>query len=78
MARQVRRNAVVDTTGNGIAQDDFPLTTNHASHLVDVNHQLTDSVGLHLWVMVSDPIAVRPGLPDGERWRVRLDLDLKL
>ncbi|MFT4543334.1 MAG: hypothetical protein ACI841_003226 [Planctomycetota bacterium] len=64
-----------DSVFSPFAQDDFVFTTGHRSHVFGVNRQLTADVGLHLWGLVSEP-ADDPA-DDDERWRLRLDLNVK-
>lgn len=62
-----------DAVFSPFAQDDLLLATNHRSHLLGVNHQLTDNIGLHLWGSASQ---LEAG-PDDTRWRLRLDLNIR-
>ncbi|MFT5050089.1 MAG: hypothetical protein ACI8QZ_001483 [Chlamydiales bacterium] len=65
-----------DSVFSAFAQDDFLLATNHQSHLLGVNYQLSDGVGLVLWGLVSDPLESNPGDPTSP-WRIRFDLNVK-
>jgi len=62
-----------DAVFSPFAQDDFTRATGFDSHLLGVNHQLTDGVGLHLWGMVSEASE----LSSNNEWRLRLDLNVK-
>ncbi|MAF64591.1 MAG: hypothetical protein CMJ84_02875 [Planctomycetes bacterium] len=64
-----------DAIFSPFAQDDFLFATNHRSHAIGMNYQLADGIGLHLWALVSAP--EEAGGDDEERWRVRLDLNIK-
>ena len=67
--QSIERDAVFSI----FAQDDFTRATGFRSHVLGVNYQLTDGVGLHIWALVSDPHA-----PTNEdEWRVRIDLNIK-
>ena len=65
-----------DSVFSAFAQDDFLLATNHASHLLGVNFQLSSDVGLLLWGMFSNPLEAGPG-DASSPWRIRLDLNVK-
>jgi hypothetical protein len=67
----VEREAVF----SAFAQDDFLLATNHESHVLGVQLQVSRDVGLHLWALVSSPEETT--VRDDEQWRVRLDLNIK-
>lgn len=62
-----------DAVFSPFAQDDFPLVTDQEGALLGANHQLTDSAGLYVWALASDP------LDDHEdaSWRFRIDLNVK-
>jgi len=60
------------------AQDDFLLTTNHRSHLLGGSYVVGRGTVLNLWALVSRPDPRGPLTPDDDdRWRLRLDLDLR-
>lgn len=61
-----------DAVFSPLAQDDFLRATGHASHLLSVERQLTDAIGLRLWGLVSEP-----EMGGDDEWRVRLDLNIK-
>ncbi|RMH03664.1 MAG: hypothetical protein D6702_05370 [Planctomycetota bacterium] len=65
-----------DAIFSAFAQDDFLLTTNHDSHVLGWIVPLAEDVSLHLWGMVSAPHRSGAGLPPGDRYRFRLDLNL--
>lgn len=71
--QRVERDAVFSV----FAQDDFLFATNHVSHMLGLNHQLGDGVGLNLWALISHPEDPLPGESTDDQWRVRLDLNLK-
>ena len=60
-----------DAVFSPLAQDDFLLATGHESHLLSVERQLTEAVGVRLWALASEP-------EDGgdSAWRLRLDLNV--
>jgi hypothetical protein len=69
-----------DSVFSPFAQDDFLLATNHKSHVAGVRYALTDSVGLHLWGLVSARDDTSSGSTtdsDDDQWRLRLDIDVK-
>ncbi len=66
-----------DAVFSPFAQDDFLFTTNHRSHLLGCNYQLTDKIGLNLWGLVSRIEDAAGALNDDDQWRVRLDLNVK-
>jgi hypothetical protein len=70
-----------DAVFSPFSQDDFLFATNHRSHILGLNYKLSDNIGLHLWGLVSarDETLASPGSDsDGEQWRIRLDLNIKL
>jgi Putative porin len=70
----VERDAVFST----MAQDDFLLATNHRSHVLGLNYQVRDDIGVHVWALVSAAHAPSTGgAPEQDQWRVRLDVNVK-
>lgn len=65
-----------DSVFSLFAQDDFLLATNHSSHLLGWNYQVSDNIGVHLWGLVSSLEDAGSGMDD-EQWRVRLDINIK-
>jgi len=63
-----------DAVFSPFAQDDFLFMTGHTSHLIAVNRQLAEGVGVRLWGLASAPND--DPLDDDNRWRVRLDINV--
>lgn len=62
------------------SQDDFLFQTNHRSHVLGANYQISDKIGLHLWGLVSERYKTFPGATtdsDADQWRLRLDINIK-
>jgi hypothetical protein len=73
--QSIQRDAVFSP----VAQDDFILATNHESHLVGINYMITDSIGLHLWGMVTSRDllgATATTDSDDDQYRIRMDLNI--
>ncbi|MBI2923856.1 MAG: putative porin [Planctomycetes bacterium] len=69
-----------DAVFSAFSQDDFLWQTNHRSHVFGVNYQALDSLGIHLWALVSERDRTFPGETtdsDRDQWRIRLDIDIK-
>lgn len=69
-----------DAVLSPFSQDDFLFQTNHRSHVLGLNYQVVDPVGIHLWGLVSARDETSPGPTTGsdhDQWRGRLDLNIK-
>ncbi|HEX9794881.1 MAG TPA: putative porin [Planctomycetota bacterium] len=70
-----------DAVFSPVSQDDFLFGTNHRSHLLGVNHQVSDAVGLHLWTLVSARDMTFPRIPTADsgrnQWNVRFDVNIR-
>ena len=65
-----------DSVFSPFVQDDFLFATNHRSHVIGANLQLTDKIGLNFWTLVSAPDKSF-GNSNAEQWRFRIDLNAK-
>ncbi|MBI2821573.1 MAG: putative porin, partial [Acidobacteria bacterium] len=69
-----------DAVFSPFSQDDFLFQTNHRSHLLGINNQLTEKVGLHLLGLGSARDKTSPGPTtdsDQIQWRVRLQVNVR-
>lgn len=67
-----------DAVLSAIAQDDMLMATNYDNHMLGWKKKLTDRVGLHVWVMASEPNEVLTGMVDEMVYRARIDLNINL
>lgn len=67
-----------DAVLTAIAQDDMLLATNYNTHMLGWKKGLTERVGLHVWVMASEPNELLAGMVDEMIYRFRVDLNIDL
>ena len=67
-----------DAILTAISQDDMLLATNYNSHMLGWKKGLTERVGLHVWVMASEPNELLAGMVDEMIYRFRVDLNINL
>ncbi len=61
-----------------VSQDDFLKATNFNTHMVGWKKKLSDRVGLHIWLMASEPNELLPGTVDEMVYRFRIDFNVTL
>ncbi len=66
-----------DAVFSAFAQDDLLMATNHDSHVLGWKYKLADNVGLHIWGLISAPNEVAAGANDDNRYRFRIDFNIK-
>jgi Putative porin len=62
-----------------VSQDDFLWTTNFSGHVTGAKYQITDSIQLHLWALISqrDNPDRMAGQTRQTQWRLRSDVNIK-
>lgn len=68
-----------DAVFSAFANDDFLLTTNQKGHLVSLNYQIWDAVGVRTWALISHRLHTTDAPTsnsDSAQWRVRLDINV--
>ena len=65
-----------DAIFSPFGQDDFLLSTNMNSHVAGFKMPLTDNMGLHTWVLVSEADDLALGGPADTVYRFRVDLNI--
>ncbi|MHC4822527.1 MAG: putative porin [Planctomycetota bacterium] len=67
-----------DAILTAISQDDMLMATNYDTHMLGWKKNLTKRVGLHVWVMASEPNEILAGMVDEMVYRFRIDLNIDL
>ena len=72
----IERDAVM----SALSQDDFTLATNFQGHVMGVQYQFTDVVGINVWTLFSERLSSDSFFSANggdDQWRFRIDLNIK-